>query len=666
MYVRTMDPVEVPDGLADLPPGPALGALLAGLDLARVPNEHVVSVMQAQHRQVAHEQARLLESIVEVGRSTPFSDPDDLHVRALFGVQRLQAVQEWTSGEIAAALTLTGRAAETELHFAATVVTALPLVHAALAAGSIDRPKAWVFADHLDDLTAEQIRVICTALVPLAPGLTSGQLRARLIEMIHDIDPEHAPRRYSRAVRERAVVGYLRPDGTVTVTADGLPADEAAVACERMDLLAEAVQRAGHPGRLGQIQADLFLGMLDGAFHHMTETQIIAVMVGRLRPEDAEPGNNKPDDDEGAEPSGAEPSGAEPSGAEPSGAEPSGAEPSGAEPAGARSGRAGAGEHGVGVGVGEQRAPSGRCDASTSGGAAGAAAAATCGSRPHLVGVPGRRAGVEIRVGLLTLIGCEDRSGEVAGLGPVLPDVARALVAAQHRGAEWRFAVTDADGHLVLAGVTRQRPAVEGFRPGWCRGGVVEVHVGAEELARLTSDPQRCGAWSGPVSDIARQYDGRDDARPRLDGRPGARFARAALARHVEVRDRTCAFPGCRRPARRADKDHTRDHAWGGSTTHDNIGPLCDRHHRYKTEGGWALVQPEPGRFRWTSPLGRVYRTRGEPISPPTPPPCPRPAESDPDPGTSRWVEGPTLPRLPHRTAPPRRPSPDGPDDPPF
>ena len=192
----------------------------------------------------------------------------------------------WAGGEIAAALTLTGVAADRELEFAERVVTGLPLVHAALSAGSIDRAKAWVFADHLREVPAGQAAVICAALVPVASGLTAGQLRARLARMLHDIDPDHARRRYRRAVRERGVVGYLASDGSVTLTASGLPTDEAAVACERLDSLARRVRRAGHPGLLDQIQTDLFLGMLEGRFHHHTEQQIIDALLRESRPED--------------------------------------------------------------------------------------------------------------------------------------------------------------------------------------------------------------------------------------------------------------------------------------------------------------------------------------------------------------------------------------------
>lgn len=58
--------------------------------------------------------------------------------------------------------------------------------------------------------------------------------------------------------------------------------------------------------------------------------------------------------------------------------------------------------------------------------------------------------------------------------------------------------------------------------------------------------------------------------------RPGSR-----LSRFVQARDRTCVFPGCRRPARRTDLDHRIP--WPrGSTSADNLQCLCRHHHRAK------------------------------------------------------------------------------------
>jgi hypothetical protein len=415
--------------------------------------------------------------------------------------------------------------------------------------------------------------------------------------MLHDIDPEHARRRYQRAVRERAVIGYLAPDGTATITANGLPADEAATACERLDTLAHAIQRAGHPARLGQIQTDLFLGMLDGTLHHLTEPEIITALLNRPRPEDTEPSDTKP-----------------------------GAPPVAAPPA---------------------PTPD--------------AAAATAPAASHAPSEP--RAGVEIRVGLPTLLGLDERCGEIPGLGPVLPSVARTLVNAQYFGAEWRFAITDTDGLLLFAGTTRRRPAIPATDRGHCRRGIVELHIDANTLQRLAADTTACGPWAAVIADLAHQYAHRANPLALMDQRPGDRFAPAALARHTEIRDRTCCHPGCRRPARKADKDHTHDHAAGGPTTSHNIGPLCERHHRYKSLRWWTLTQPQPGRFRWTSPRSRTYRTRGEPIRPPTVPPHPRPNTTR-DLGSARRTSGPILRRTPH---PPRRTEPATPaDEPPF
>jgi hypothetical protein len=86
------------------------------------------------------------------------------------------------------------------------------------------------------------------------------------------------------------------------------------------------------------------------------------------------------------------------------------------------------------------------------------------------------------------------------------------------------------------------------------------------------------------------------------------RIPTPALARLVRHRDTRCVFPGCGMPAIRCDLDHTIAHADGGRTALDNLGLLCRHHHSAKHRGGWALGQPEPGVFIWTSPASRTYR----------------------------------------------------------
>jgi hypothetical protein len=111
----------------------------------------------------------------------------------------------------------------------------------------------------------------------------------------------------------------------------------------------------------------------------------------------------------------------------------------------------------------------------------------------------------------------------------------------------------------------------------------------------------------------------------------------ARIREQVQLRDRTCVFPGCTRPARGCDVDHVveYDHdaeAEGrpqpGPTQTDNLACLCRFHHRLKTHSAWTYAMVEPGVFEWTSPHGHRYRrdrTGTTTIDPPDPPGIPRP-----------------------------------------
>ncbi|MGD0686431.1 MAG: HNH endonuclease signature motif containing protein, partial [Streptosporangiaceae bacterium] len=86
-----------------------------------------------------------------------------------------------------------------------------------------------------------------------------------------------------------------------------------------------------------------------------------------------------------------------------------------------------------------------------------------------------------------------------------------------------------------------------------------------------------------------------------------------ALRHLIKTRDQTCSFPGCRRPARRCDDDHTQPFDQGGRTCECNLTPLCRRHHAAKQAPGWHLDQPAPGVLIWTLPSGRVHAVRRRP-----------------------------------------------------
>ncbi|WP_271214951.1 HNH endonuclease signature motif containing protein [Pseudonocardia halophobica] len=249
---------------------------------------------------------------------------------------------------------------------------------------------------------------------------------------------------------------------------------------------------------------------------------------------------------------------------------------------------------------------------------------------------------------LATLLGLDDRPAELPTLGPIPASRARDLVRAQ-LSAPWRFALTDTEGRLVRAGTLRRRPTVDDLA---CLAetadtqsvdtgtgaasqtpvpptdpaapGLVDLLVDATLLQRLIGDPTAVPPSWRPVLDEIATSRGRP-----LDDSPTDRFPHAALRRHVEFRDRTCTFTGCVAPAHGIDLDHTHDHARGGPTTADDLGPACRHDHGLK-QRGWTLAQPEPGVFVWRSPLGREYRTRSDPLLPPPPPLLPVAEEDDP------------------------------------
>ena len=587
MYVRPV--TEVVDdiaALADIPAGPRLAAALARIDPTRVPNNDLLALLAAEARQAAHEAARLLGVIAEIGRATPTFDDG--------AVDRLDRPVPHAADEVRAALAWSRRAADRECDLAEQLVHDLPQVYAAFLAGDIDRSKVRVFADHLAGLTQAQIATVCEVLLPVAGRLTPGQLVVRLRRLVAAIDPRHYERRYRKALRDRTVCAWLDENGTAVLCARGLSPAQAQSAIERIDLLAHAARRAGHPSTLDQIRVDILAGLLDGTLHHLDRDQIITRLLthrsGNDDPPTADRGDNRTTHD-GADHERADRTNASHDGANDDGLT-----------GGAAVERAIAAD--CGVGDGEAAAGPGK-DGST------------------VTVSDDQRVGVEVRVALSSLLGHDDHPGEIAGLGPIPATHARAVVADQRR-AEWRWAITDASGRLLFDGITRRRPT--GLAATGPRGGIVELHLPAALLAELTSGAPAAepavARWAGVLADIARQYGERD--RRDLDAHPGDRLPRAALRRHTQIRDRSCVGIGCRRRPTRCDQDHTVAYQDGGETVAADLAPLCRHDHTLKGHAGWTLQQPRPGTFLWTSPLGGRYEVQPEPVLPPLPGRLPR------------------------------------------
>ncbi|WP_086664135.1 HNH endonuclease signature motif containing protein [Lentzea kentuckyensis] len=148
------------------------------------------------------------------------------------------------------------------------------------------------------------------------------------------------------------------------------------------------------------------------------------------------------------------------------------------------------------------------------------------------------------------------------------------------------------------------------------------VAVSAATLMGVSDQPGELAGYGPITADLARELAG-DSTWRRLLTDPATGEALefgtstyrppAALRRFVWMRDRTCRFPSCMRPSHKSDLDHTVPFPLG-STSADNLGAFCRRHHRVKHRTAWQVSQPKPGRFCFRSPAGRTYHREPEAV----------------------------------------------------
>jgi hypothetical protein len=231
---------------------------------------------------------------------------------------------------------------------------------------------------------------------------------------------------------------------------------------------------------------------------------------------------------------------------------------------------------------------------------------------------------------LATLLGLAERPGDSRLLGPLDPALARRLATAAARCPEsrWEVTVVDEHGHAAGHAIARPGRARPGEPPprGQAAGALparVNITITETLLQKLAAQPRsgappgdweftplKPGTWALTLP-RGRRLAVRFDAVPThaCDHRyqasgyePGER-----LRRIVQVRDHTCTFPTCSRPARESDFEHAVPYDKGGRTCACNAGSRSRRCHRVKQMPGWAVTQPQPGWHQWQTPTGRAY-----------------------------------------------------------
>ncbi|MGH3178878.1 MAG: hypothetical protein ACRDPF_34000, partial [Streptosporangiaceae bacterium] len=207
------------------------------------------------------------------------------------------------------------------------------------------------------------------------------------------------------------------------------------------------------------------------------------------------------------------------------------------------------------------------------------------------VGFAGR---VTLTVPLATVTGLADRPGELGGLGPADPWLARDLARAAARNPKttWCVTVTDQDGHAVGHGCARPGPRAHRQRAG--PGPPGESGFTFSPVSR-DAPPGGYGTWrlrtpgGGPGLTVTLESLTTDpcDHRHQAKGHdPGVMLRHLAQVRHA-----TCTSPVCRRPAAQADFEHNTPYEAGGRTCLCNGGPKCRHDHRLKQHPKWKVDQ---------------------------------------------------------------------------
>ncbi|HZC25381.1 MAG TPA: HNH endonuclease [Actinopolymorphaceae bacterium] len=404
----------LPAGLADMPPGAELAAVLESLEVARLNGHDLVVVLAAQARQVAHLQAGMYASMAAIAHC-PAGDADA-------PVHRTGGRMEFAADEIRAALTWTRRKADTELGLALRLAAELQPTWEYLHGGRIDLGRTWVInnatsvLDSGDDQGAAALGEVQDKILDYATTHTTGQVAAKLRRLILIADPEAAKKRYDDAIAQRRVVGQLNDDGSGNLHGINLPIERAAMARARIEAIAKAARLAGDIRTIDQIRADVYLDLLCG--NNNTRGDSTSSRGNR----DGDRGNSNRGSGNGD--------------ARGDGGASCRTSDDGTSDRGNRTSNrdrdTGTGNRGIHGGGG--------------GGAAGGSAPTNSGAI------------VQLTVPISTLMGLAEMPGDLAGWGPVIADIARQFVH-DHTSGQWRWVVTDPQtGTVIGADVTRRRP----------------------------------------------------------------------------------------------------------------------------------------------------------------------------------------------------------------
>lgn len=163
--------------------------------------------------------------------------------------------------ELACALRIPERSAETLIADSQALLTDLPATFAALSAGTISWQHAHVLVDHASSLGPESVPAFEAAALPLAETLTVAKFDRRARAERERLHPESIDTRHLQAVKKRSVDLQPARDGMAWLSAY-LPAVVAQGIYNRLTDTAMAQRAPSESRTLTQLRADFFAELL--------------------------------------------------------------------------------------------------------------------------------------------------------------------------------------------------------------------------------------------------------------------------------------------------------------------------------------------------------------------------------------------------------------------
>jgi hypothetical protein len=245
----------LPPGLDSWLPGPFLAAVVSAVEVGALSGHDRITLLKTEQRLASHFQARSYESMASVHEvMTDFEgDESDFAFRL-------------ASAEIRAALCQTAKAANAELNMALGLTgPAYRKVLEALREGLLDRRRVGLIVHRTSHLEPEAARKVVTEIMSEAPGLTSGEIIARIDELNITADPDEAKNRYEQGVADRRVYAEKNWDGTAHYVGMQLPSERVAAAQRRINRIAKQLKTDTETRTMDQLRADIYLDLLTGS-----------------------------------------------------------------------------------------------------------------------------------------------------------------------------------------------------------------------------------------------------------------------------------------------------------------------------------------------------------------------------------------------------------------